>query len=319
MAITIKEVAARAGVSTATVSRVINNKGYLSREAVDRVKQAMRDLNYVPNTAARSLQGKDSMTIGVVLPSLDNPLYSELFEAIESKLSTAHYQTLLCTSSNLPDKEEEYFSLLRANRVEGIITSSHGDFLKRKANENYPIVCFDRNISTKIPSVQSDNLSGGRKVADWTVSRGAKRVLILSGSTEDLYPIDDRIKGMMSVFNRADIELETAALEFDSSTSVKALLIQKLIASRDYDAVCCTDDLTALMLKRVADAMDYHPLVTGYDGSDFIRTFFPDLTTVCQPIPQMAELMCNLLIEKIHNRSYQFESEYNFPVKLVHE
>lgn len=317
MPVTIKEVAQEAQVSIATVSRVINNKGYISSETREKVTFAMKKLNYMPNIAARTLQGKHTATIGVILPSMDNPLYAELFENIEQNLSRAHFQTLLCTSNNQSEKELEYISLLKANQVEGIITSSHSDFLTRQVTPTYPIVCFDRFISKDIPSVKSDNLNGGMEIARRVISRKCKRVLILSGSKEDFYPVNDRIKGMLNVFNRAGVDITTSAFDFESSMNVKKILTKKLIVKREYDAICCTDDLTALMVLTVAGEMNYSPMVTGYDGSKFIRTFFPSLLTAKQPISEMAELMCDLLLKKIKKPKTIFESEYVFQVSLT--
>lgn len=321
MSVTIRDVAREAGVSVATVSRVINSKGYLSPAAITKVQLAMEKLNYQPNAAARRLQGKSSATIGVILPSLDNPLYSELFEHIEDELSGRHYQTLLCTSKNNSAKEEEYFKLLKSNQVDGIITGSHSDFLIEHGNASYPIVSFDRQISKEIPTVKSDNLAGGRAIAGKVVERGVKNVLILSGSKEDFYPINDRVTGMMAVFNQAGVDVTTSSLEFESSIALKKLLVGQLIVSRDYDAICCTDDVTAILVKTCADTMNYHPLISGYDGSTFIRTFFPELPTVQQPIKEMAELMVELLIERIKSPKTRLNSDYTFPVKTnrVHE
>lgn len=315
MAVTIRDVAREAEVSVATVSRVINNKGYLSPEAIRKVKAAMKSLNYQPNTAARSLQGKPSNTIGVILPSLDNPLYSELFERLEDELSTRHFQTLLCTSKNNSTKEEEYFKLLKSNQVDGIITGSHSDFMMSHGNATYPIVSFDRQISKEIPTVKSDNLAGGKAIARRIIAQGVKNVLILSGSKEDFYPINDRVTGMLSIFNQSGTEVTTSSLEFESSLALKKMLVGQLIVSREYDAICCTDDVTAILVKTCAHAMDYRPLITGYDGSTFVRTFFPELLTVQQPLKEMAELMVELVIERIKSPKTRLKSDYTFPVK----
>lgn len=316
MVATIRDVAREAKVSVATVSRVINNKGYLSTEAINKVHLAMKALNYQPNTAARRLQGKASATIGVILPNLDNPLYSELFQRIEDDLGTHHYRTLLCTSKDNSTKEEEYFKLLKSNQVDGIITASHSDFLMAHGNATYPIVAFDRQISKEIPTVKSDNLVGGRLIAGKISEYGVKSVLILSGSKEDFYPISDRVKGMLSVFNKMGVDVTTSALEFNSSLNLKNMLIRQLIEDREYDAVCCTDDVTAVLVKTVADKVGYQPIISGYDGSTFMRTVFPTLLTVEQPIKEMAELMVDLVIERIKAPSKMLKSQYILPIKI---
>lgn len=316
MAITIKDVAKEAGVSIATVSRVINNKGYLSQNTKNKVFSAMDELNYKPNTAARTLQGKSTSTIGVILPSLDNPLYSELFENIEKRLNFLHYKTLLCTSNNQEEQEQKYFNLLQANQVEGIITSSHSDVINEHIDSNYPIVSFDRSISKNIPSIRSNNFEGGKLIAKTVIERKKNNVLILSGSKEDFYQVSDRIKGMISVFQEQAVKLSSSALDFESSLSLKKILTRKALESQQYDAICCTDDLTALIALTVSKEMNYYPLITGYDGTQFVQNFFPNLITACQPISEMAELMCDILIKKINNHDKIFSPEYVFPITI---
>lgn len=316
MTVTIKDVAVEAEVSIATVSRVINDKGYISLETRRKVHSAIKKLKYIPNSAARILQGKHIHTVGVILPSLENPLYSEFFELIEQKMNEKDYRTILCTSNNQPDKEQEYFSLLKANQVEGIITSSHSKDADNLNHANYPIVCFDRFLSNSIPTVKSDNYSGGKEIAKKVIQFHKKRVLILSGSKEDFYPINDRVKGMLSTFNLAKMDITTSYLDFESSSNVKEFLIKKIIYNKEYDAICCTDDLTALLLKKITDSAKYYPLITGYDGSTFIRTYFPNLITVVQPIREMAELCCDLVLQKINYPSKTLEPEYTFPISL---
>lgn len=313
---TIKDVAILANVSIATVSRVINDKGYISDKTRLKVTTAMNKLNYKPNTAARTLQGKSTSTIGVILPSLDNPLYSELFQDIVDKLDKLHYQTLLCTSNSHTEQEQQYFELLKANRVDGIITSSHSEIINIENMKDYPIVSFDRTISSEIPSVRSDNFEGGKQIAQIVLKEKKNNVLILSGSKEDFFQVSDRIKGMVDVFSKNEVLVDSASLDFESSLNLKKVLVRKLIENKTHDAICCTDDLTALTVLTVAKELNYSPLITGYDGSSFVRVFFPRIITVSQPIKDIADLMCDILIKKIHDPKLKFPHEYVLPIKI---
>ena len=249
MRVTIKDVATEAQVSIATVSRVINDKGYISSKTRNKVNNSMRKLNYKPNIAARKLHGKQSKTIGIILPSLDNPLFSELFDAIEKNLNKCGYQTLLCTTNNSKDKERECFELLKSNQVEGIITSSHTDFLNNHSFDGYPVISFDRYTSNRIPVVKSDNLNGGRHIAKKVLEMNKTNVLILSGSKDGFYKNDDRIKGMLSIFRSADISIGKAALAFESPTNRKRALIEQILAEktwpghRDTVFLICRDEI----------------------------------------------------------------------------
>ena len=125
MTVKLTDVARKAGVSPTTVSRVINNYGYLSKKTINKVHAAMAELNYQPNALARSLQGKKSQLIGLVFPSVSNPFFGELIEKLESKLFEKGYKSILCDSANNSIKEREYLNMLIANQVDGIITGSH--------------------------------------------------------------------------------------------------------------------------------------------------------------------------------------------------
>lgn len=317
MSITIKDVALEANVSVATVSRVINNKGYISSKTRYNVQSAMKKLNYKPNIAARTLQGKSTATIGLIMPSLENPMYAELFEHIENALYIRNFQTILCTSNNQLKKEGEYLRLLEANRVEGIISGSHSKILEDYKGSQLPIISFDRKISKDIPTVRGDNFEGGRLIAQEVAKRVNEGILILSGSEEDFYPINDRIKGIMYTLDSAGISYETAALPFESSTSVKKELVKKILKNKEFNAIICTDDLTALMTKLLTNSSKNPPLITGYDGSKFIRTYHPELMTIEQPIQNIAELLVKLLIKKILLPSEKLAPEYVIPVSLA--
>ena len=119
----LTDVAELAGVSPTTVSRVINNKGYLSEKTKQKVQEAMRTLGYKPNNLARGLQGKSAQLIGLIFPNISNIFYSELIEYLEIELFKHGYKTIICNSENDPAKEREYIEMLEANQVDGIISS----------------------------------------------------------------------------------------------------------------------------------------------------------------------------------------------------
>ena len=143
----LTDVAALAGVSPTTVSRVINKKGYLSQKTVTKVNEAMRTLGYKPNNLARSLQGKSAKLIGLIFPNIRNIFYAELIEHLEIELFKHGYKTILCNSEKDPIKEKEYLEMLGANQVDGIISSSHNLGIDDYEKVEAPIVAFDRNLA----------------------------------------------------------------------------------------------------------------------------------------------------------------------------
>ena len=123
MGYTLKDVAERAGVSLTTVSRVINKRGYFSEQTEARIYAAMQALNYQPNSVARSLSGKKTKLIGVILTNTQNPFNAELLEKIEAELFERSYKVIIANSSDNPEKERAYISMLQSNQVDGLITA----------------------------------------------------------------------------------------------------------------------------------------------------------------------------------------------------
>ena len=159
---TLADVARVAGVSLTTVSRVLNNRGYLSQEVKDRVAEAITELNYRPNQVARALHGKSTHTIGVIVPTVALPFFGEMAAEIENALTDHGYRILVCNSMGRAEREREYLDLLVSHRVDGIISGGHNENLSEYGTVRMPLVTVDRLLSPRIPNVCCDNEKGGR-------------------------------------------------------------------------------------------------------------------------------------------------------------
>ncbi|MBE6482099.1 MAG: LacI family transcriptional regulator, partial [Actinomyces ruminicola] len=137
---TLADVAEVAGVSLTTVSRVLNNRGYLSQATKDRVAKAITQLNYRPNQVARALHGKSTNIIGVIVPTVALPFFGELAAEIENALADHHYRMLVCNSMGRADREREYLDLLVSHRVDGIISGAHNENLEGYQTVRMPLV-----------------------------------------------------------------------------------------------------------------------------------------------------------------------------------
>ncbi len=152
----IEDVAKLAGVSPTTVSRVLNNRGYISEKTKTKVEAAMQELNYFPNDVARSLFNKRSHLIGLILPTTANPFFGELTFHIENYCAANGYKVLLCNSLNQVDKEERYLEMLLRNQVDGIIVGTHNRGLSITISKTWPswrltVTCLTRfRLSARI-------------------------------------------------------------------------------------------------------------------------------------------------------------------------
>ncbi|WP_276804104.1 LacI family DNA-binding transcriptional regulator [Lactobacillus hominis] len=317
MPVTITDVAKKAQVSTATVSRYLNRSGYVGQEAARKIKQAIELLGYKQKIS--SFNPTPVKLIEVNFPNIDNPFYAELFEYLSGYLKEKGYDCVLHIDHFHIQDFDYYLKRFKKHEISGLITSSLLHISQKDLNRNLPIISFDRKISPKIPTIQSNNLDAGAQIAQSVLNRGKNKILIIAGAKEDYYPINDRIKGMMRVFNTYKMKVTLESLNASESIIAKKIMIQQILQKHEYDAICCTDDITALIAKQCSDFLKLDPLITGFDGTNLIQTLFPSLITVRQHTKELAQLMSDLLLKHINDPLYPLESVYTLPVTLINQ
>ncbi|RGI28736.1 LacI family DNA-binding transcriptional regulator [Melissococcus sp. OM08-11BH] len=322
MAIKLTDVAKKAGVSPTTVSRVINNYGSLSQKTINKVNQAMKELNYQPNSLARSLQGKQTQLIGLIFPTVSNPFYGELIDKIETRLFEKGYKCIICDSANNKEKERNYINMLAANKVDGIIAGAHNLGIKEYENIDLPIVSFDRYLADGIPIVGSDNFQGGYLATETLFLKGARNIAILTGSQRSTSPTNRRLNGYLSFIE--EHQLTPKVFKFDQSyqsAALKNIEIKRILENEDIDGLFCTDDLTAILVynqcQQLGISIPEDMKLIGYDGTKFVRTYFPQLTTLAQPLTDYADILIDLLMQRIDDVEKKLEDHYFLPVTFV--
>lgn len=303
---TLADVAQAAGVSLTTVSRVLNNRGYLSQETRERVAEAIKQLNYRPNQIARALHGKSTHSIGLIVPTVALSFFGELTEHIEDFLADRGYRTFVCNSMGKAERERDYLDLLVSHRVDGIISSAHNEGLADYSSIHLPVVSVDRDLSPTVPNVRCDNEAGGRIAAEHLLKRGARRPALLTSrtGTHNL-----REKGYRKVLQQAGIEPVVLTVDFNTPGIQRPGLIRKRLelVADDIDAVFATDDLTAAQVLEWASERglkvpeDFK--VIGFDGTMTMRRAMPALTTIQQPIAKLARAAVDLLLQQIGSAS----------------
>ena len=299
--ITIKDVAKQAGVSTATVSRYMNQRDMLSERTQRAVRQAIEQLGYQPDPTARALQSKKSSMIGLVVPVVDYAFFSRLTDAVEQACSRFGYKLLLCQSAYDAAKELEMVALLKANKVDGILLCSRlGDASLYTKNE-FPIISIDREIPG-IPSITADNYSGGVLAAEALFRAGCRRPLILTTEVPEYMAMYQRQRGFLDACERLGMAAKVCVLHDAGFGEAETSQIKTLLVSNPpIDGVFALGDMIAAGYVHMAlqDAALGHlrlPLV-GFDGLDIARLF--EISTVAQPIRQMGARAVELLIRRI--------------------
>ena len=318
---TIKDVAKKAGVSVTTVSRVLNNRGYISDATRKKVHQAMKELNYQPNELARSLYRQKSNIIGLIVPTVSHPFFGELVSSIEYYAFKVGYKILLCNSHLEQEKEKDYIDMLRRNQVDGIILGSHTLDVREYVSSKFPIVTIDRCISDDIPYIASDNYEGGRLATTLLLKHGCKKIAHVSGNlTLDLLS-NKRYEAFVKVAeeNNVDyINVQTGINVFDV-TQYERIIYDLLKEHPDIDGIFASSDVMAAytirschdLNKRVPEDVK----IVGYDDIDIASLMIPSITTINQPINEMSELAVELIIKQIDGK--KVPTKNIFPVELI--
>ncbi|AFC29192.1 LacI family DNA-binding transcriptional regulator [Paenibacillus mucilaginosus] len=325
----IKDVASLAGVSTATVSHVINNTRYVSDEVKKKVNDAMQELNYLPNPAARSLRRQRSNIIGLIVPIKNNDSTQQYFmsiaSGIESVLKKHGYHLLLSNSMENAEEELERIKVFNSQHIEGLIiapTSRLGEGLEQSPFGSYPVVYIDR----KPPRFESDcvvvdGFSSSCAGVKLLIDRGHKRIGFLSGGLE--------ISSTRSRFEAYEQALRDHGLPFDEAlirksydTSWKAgcQLTAELVERQGITALfaanntLCLGATSYLRERNIRIPEDFGLLC--YDDYEWTEVMTPSLTVIRQPTFGIGEKAAELLLQRISSPKKKSQ-EYLLPGELI--
>lgn len=321
----IKDVAKHAGVSVTTVSRVLNNRGYIGKETRKKVEIAIKALDYQPNQIARALLKKQSSLIGVIVPDLSHPFFAELINWIESTASENNLKLLVCNSLQEAEKEANYITMLKQNRVDGIIMCSHSQEVEVYRDVKMPLVSFDRILSPTIPYVASDNFRGGEMATQHLIEQGCKKLLYISGPLDNDLLANRRGDAFQLKCMKADVEwkiLEGAHIKATFEDNWKYIETEIGPYLADYDGIFCSNDIMAYTLYIYASEkgirVPEQVKIIGYDYHSFTRMLKqPLLTTIKQPIESMGKMLCRSLIEQIEGKSVKQVNNNVYDVELI--
>jgi len=319
MAVKIDDVARVAGVSKTTVSRVLNKRGYLSEKTIKKVYAAMDKLNYQPNAVARQLYKKETKLVGLIFPTVDNPFFGQLVAALEKRLFEAGFKVLIGDSMNDPVKEAMYLKELLANQVDGLIVGAQNSGIEEYHHANLPVVAIDRVMNADIPVVASDSYMGGRLATELLIKSGARQIINTDGPLELATPAHKRRQAYEDVMQQHGLRPHTCLIDFNWDIAQKTQAVRTIFQTYpQLDGVFATNDTDAALIWQLATKMGFQVptdlKIVGYDGANTTRTLLPELTTIVQPIEEMAATAVATLLKKINND--QTELEQILPVTV---
>lgn len=305
---TIKDVAALAGVSAATVSRALDNRPEISAETKKRVRSACGQLGYVPNAAARGLAGHATHTIGLVLPDISNPYFSDMATAIEETAAAHGYRVFLSNSLRKKDRELRAIENLVARQVDGILVnpvSPESQLCHREILRGLPCVYLGANHDESLNYVMTDNEAGAYAAARYLILLGHRDILFLGGRTTSRTRAQ-RIRG----FRRALAEAGLEGRELPAPPDVSLMrqwsyeTALELLKGPLPDAIFAYSDMTALKILEAAEQRGVRIpedlSVVGYDNIAFGALPRIDLTTVSQHKYRQGQLAVERLLEQIN-------------------
>jgi len=310
MYVTIKDVARHAGLSPSTVSRALNRSGYVSDEAQRRVDEAIAELGYQPNWMARSLKGKPSLTIGLIIPDIFNVYYTALARAVSATLRTQNYALILCVSNEDPETDLEYLKTLWEKRVDGIIYThparGHNSlFVREMANSGIPIVELNRQREKDIfDAVLADNIQGAYQMTEYLIGMGHRRIGLIVGES-NLTTAKNRLVGYRRALEDAGIPIDPDLIRIGTFTREHGEKgTQELMQLTEPPSVIFAGNNRIVM--GTLFALQQHDIrvpddvsVVAFDDAEWLGVWNPPITAVDIATDEMAQLAVDLLLRRI--------------------
>lgn len=315
----VKDIAFRAGVSSATVSRVLNNKPGVSPKSRKKVLETIEELGYEPNILARSLRVRRTHTIGVLVSDITNPFFAEVVRGIEDVAHKNGFSLILCNSEEDLLKEKQYLTLLRAKRVDGIIFSPSGKNHTEVENTlklGIPIVSMDRQIDGhEIDSILVENAAGTRMAVHHLASHGYQKIAIISGPQSSTTG-KERLEGYLQGINENNLSSDESIImksDFSLKGAISATNSLMQLSPRP-DALLVSNNLMTIgslqVLSEVGMKIPKDIAVIGFDDMPWAALIDPPLSVISQPAYDMGNLAANVLLNRI-SKGYE-----GLPIKM---
>lgn len=300
MATTIKDVAKLAGVGIGTVSRVINNEKGVGEKTRKKVLEAMKELNYSPNNMASQLRKNETRIIALLVPIVSHPFFAKLAYYVEDEADKFGYSVILVSSQQRVEKETEIIKRIKHREVDGAVFVTHY-MHEEEELKNCPIISIDRAFGKNIPYVTSDNYDATKKAIKYMIERGAKRVAFLGSKPLVASEVMERERAYLDSMKEygMPIRMVNEVMQHGEESAIVASFLEKYA---DVDSVFVSGYTLSQFFKEAAlelgKKIPEDLQIVSYDGI-FKQWSTSNMTSVEQPIEEMARQVVRLLIKKI--------------------
>ena len=323
--ITIIDVANEAGVSYATVSRVVNNKGSINPETREKVLRAMAKLGYVANLQARSLAGGRSHVVGLLVHAIDTAYIGEIIRGIDEELANANYDLMLYTTHRRKIKESTYVSTLTRGLADGlllVLPRNHTSYIETLQRRNFPYVLIDhRGIDQDGPAVGVTNWQGAYDATSYLIELGHQRIGFITGAL-DIGCSLDRLEGYKAALKEHQLPFDPELVQEGDFLQPRAYACtnELLSLTNRPTAIFASNDISAFgameAVREYGLRMPEDISIIGFDDIPQASNVHPALTTVRQPLEEMGRKATQMLLQYLSSAKTEVE-KVQLPTKLI--
>ena len=329
MAVTISDIAKKAGVSSATVSRVLNDSGYVKQSTREKIEAAIKEMNFTPSAIARSLSKNETNTIGVIVPDITNSYFGEVIKGISEVAEANNLNIILFNTDNYLEKEVRALNVLKEQRIKGIIMTpgfgeeNNKEYIETINNLNIPIVLVSADLKFKeLSGIFVDNVLGGFNATNLLISEGHTKIGIMTGilSSE---PAAERVVGYKKALKEANIEINDKYILDGQFSMEKAYeLTKKLLDSKDKPTALITSSnrMTMGAIKALKENNKNIPkdlAIVAFDKVDLLDVLGIRITYIDECPLELGRNSMNLLCDIFNDSDKNFKRRVIIVPKLI--
>ncbi|MGO9088191.1 MAG: LacI family DNA-binding transcriptional regulator [Candidatus Sulfotelmatobacter sp.] len=307
---TIKDIARLAGVSVATVSGVLNNKPTIKPKLVERVRKAMDALDYHPDHVARSLRVRRTLTVGIIIPDVTNPFFTDVIRGVEQEAQSSGYSVILCDSNEDSELERRNLNMLLSRRVDGVLLApaTAPSVHDLRIRERFPIVLIDRvPLGFNGPAVMTDNFGAAYEGTQHLIELGHRQIAIITGQL-GLSNGLDRLEGFRKALQEEHLALPDEYVQkgnFQLESGYRCGLELMRLPAPPTAIFSCNNKMTLGLMRSLVEMRVNCPKavsVLGFDDFEWSAYFNPRLTTIAQPTYEMGKQAMQVLLRTLQAR-----------------
>lgn len=330
MKVTIKDIAEQSGVSLATVSRVLNNSGYVKQETRDIIEKTIKELNYTPSAVARSLSKSETNTIGVVVPDINNPFFGEVIKGIATIADKESLNIILCDTDEDINKEYKSLEMLKQQRIQGILITPtsddnqfNGEYLSALESLGIPVVLIDRDVKySNFDGVFLDNINGAYEATEALIKEGHKKIALIAGP-ETSKPGRDRVRGYEKAMLMNKIPIDKNYIfhgdfKLDSGYNFTKRILK--MNDKPTAIFVCNNMMNLGCIKALIEENIKIPddmALIGFDEIEILNVLGMKISVVNRPTTEMGRVAMDMLLHRLKNKEDKQTKRITFSPKLI--